>query len=725
MKKNYISLIAIIFPLLAYSEEVLTSPHGTNTIRFELSESGHMLYSVIHEGKPVILPSKLGFELRGNVKSTEIKYCDDGSIQKVDKTPCYYFDSDFELLDVKRDSHDEVWNPVWGEESQIRDCYNEMLVALRQKNTGKLLNLRFKAYDDGVAFRYEFPTNQPLTKFVIKEELTEFNLTADHTSWWIPGDYDSQEYSYTKSRLSEISTEMRNVLKNANNRTPFNTNAVQTAFLMKTDGGLYITLHEAALVNYSCAHLLVNASNHSLQISLTPDAQGWKGDMTTPSVTPWRTIQMADKATDLLASRLVLNLNEPCALEDVSWIHPGKYMGVWWEMICLRKSWSYTRDFKTVDIESVDYKNAKPKETHAANTEYVKHYIDFASKNGFDALLVEGWNLGWEEWSDLTKEHVFNFTKSYPDFDVEEVNRYAHTKDIKLVMHHETASSVRDYERQLDSAYTFMNCYGYDVVKSGYVGDIQPKGEYHFGQWMNDHYLYCVKKAAEHHIMVNAHEATRPTGLCRTYPNLIGNESAKGTEYQFLSRAGIAPGHTAILPFTRLNGGPMDYTPGIFCMDLDGWAGRPAHVNSTICGQLGLYLTMYSPMQMVADTPEHYMEHPDAFQFIKDVAVDWSESRYLYAEPMEYVVVARKAKDSGEWFCGGVTDGTAREFEIKLDFLEEGKYEAQVYCDASDADCYTNEQAYKIEHKKVTKNSKIRVRMAPGGGFAIRFKKLA
>lgn len=690
------------------ASSVLTSPSGLNVVEFSLTEKGKPTYSVKRCGKDVVLPSTLGFELRGSVKSTCIEYGEDGRIRKTDKATCYLFDSDFELLDVQRDSLDEEWSPVWGEESRIRNHYNEMLVRLRQKGSDKLLNIRFRAYDDGIGFRYEFPSDGALRKFVIKEELTEFRLTGDHSCWWIPGDYDSQEYSYTKSRLSEISSEMPNVLKNADNRTPFSTDAVQTAFLMKTDDGLFITIHEAALKDYSCAHLVVDADRHSLQVSLTPDAQGWKGDITAPSVSPWRTIQMAEKATDLLASRLVLNLNEPCAYDDVSWIRPGKYMGVWWEMICLRKSWSAIGS----------------KKPHAANTEYVKSYIDFASEHGIESLLVEGWNVGWEDWSSLTKEHVFDFTKPYPDFDVEQVCAYARQKGVKLVMHHETASSVRDYERQLEDAYTFMNKYGYEVVKSGYVGDIQPKGEYHFGQWMNNHYLYCVTQAAKHHIMVNAHEAVRPTGLCRTYPNLIGNESAKGTEYQFLSRSGIKPGHTAILPFTRLNGGPMDYTPGIFCMDLTGWAGRPAHVNSTICGQLGLYLTMYSPMQMAADTPEHYREHPDAFQFIKDVAVDWSESRYLYAEPMEYVVVARKAKDPGEWFCGGVTDESAREFEIRLDFLEDGKYEAQVYCDAPDADCYKNETAYTISKRKVTNKSVLKLRMAPGGGFAVRFKKL-
>ena len=687
------------------ASSVLTSPSGLNVVEFSLTENGKPTYNVKHCGKDVVLPSTLGFELRGSVKSTCIEYGEDGRIQKTDKAPCYLFDSDFELLDVQRDSLDEEWSPVWGEESRIRNHYNEMLVRLRQKGNDKLLNIRFRAYDDGIGFRYEFPSDGALKKFVIKEELTEFTLTGDHNCWWIPGDYDSQEYSYTKSRLSEISSQMPNVLKNADNRTPFSTDAVQTAFLMKTDDGLFITIHEAALKDYSCAHLVVDADRHRLQVSLTPDAQGWKGDITAPSVSPWRTIQMAEKATELLASRLVLNLNEPCAYDDVSWIRPGKYMGVWWEMICLRKSWSATGS----------------KKPHAANTEYVKSYIDFASEHGIESLLVEGWNVGWEDWSSLTKEHVFDFTKPYPDFDVEQVCAYARQKGVKLVMHHETASSVRDYERQLEDAYAFMNKFGYEVVKSGYVGDIQPKGEYHFGQWMNNHYLYCVIQAAKHHIMVNAHEAVRPTGLCRTYPNLVGNESARGTEYQAFG--GTEPMHVTVLPFTRLNGGPMDFTPGIFEMDLSKFCSNTSKVKATIANQLALYLTMYSPLQMAADFPEHYDQFADAFQFIKDVAVDWQKSKYLLAEPGDYIVVARKAKKSGQWFAGGVTDENSRTLDIPMNFLDPGKtYVAKIYADAPDADYEKNPQAYVITEQDVTSESVVPVFMARGGGFAIEFR---
>lgn len=691
------------FILLVFlSSIVALSPSGNNALKFELNESGEPLYSVTHNGKCEIAPSLLGFEIRGDIKHRTMEFAEDGSILKIDAKPSFNLFSDFEILGEERTSLDEIWHPVWGEESTIRNKYNEVLVHLKQGSSGSLMDIRFRIFDDGVGFRYEFPASQSLGKFVIKEELTEFNVTGDHICWWIPGDYDSQEYQYTRSLLSEIPSKIKSAIPALGNRAPYSCNAVQTAFLMKTQSGRYITLHEAALVDYACANLLVDSTK--IRIDLVPDAQGWKGNMMTPCRTPWRTIQIADQATDLLASRLVLNLNDPCVLEDVSWIHPCKYMGVWWEMICNKSKWRYAGG------------------KHGANDGNVRHYIDFAAENGCDALLVEGWNTGWEEWSDPTKEDVFDFETPYPDFDIDSLNEYAHRKGIKLIMHHETSSSVRSYERNMEKAYALMNKYGYDAVKSGYVGNIFPRGESHFGQWMVNHYLYAVKEAAKHHIMVNAHEAVRPTGLCRTYPNLICNESAAGTEYQAFG--GLKPGHTSILPFTRLNGGPMDYTPGIFYMDIEKWSGKKSHVNSTICGQLGLYLTMYSPLQMAADTPEHYSAYMDAFQFIRDVAVDWSESRYLFAEPMEYIVVARKAKNSEEWFCGGVCGESARDFVVKLDFLEPGaKYVATVYSDADDADCYTDEYAYSIKTKKVSSSQNIRVHMAPGGGFAIRFVK--
>ena len=702
-------------------EAVLTSPDGKLKMSFYLSESGTPSYALEREGVAVLTPSRLGFSLRGVVKAEELSYNADGSIDKLDREGTIPFDRDFELTGTATDSLDEVWEPVWGEESQIRNHYNELLVSLLQRGSGRRMDVRFRLFDDGLGFRYEFPGGQSLVHFVIKEELTEFACAEDNTAWWIPGDYDTQEYEYNCTRLSEVAEHFRDKMRGNSSQTPFSTSGVQTSLQMKTPGGLYVNIHEAALVDYPCMHLLVDGRTHTLRAHLTPDAEGWKGNLTTPAKTPWRTVQVAASATDQLASRLVLNLNEPCALEDVSWIHPVKYMGVWWEMIAGAGSWAYT-DAEGIHLDSFDYAGAEPNGRHSANNAHVREYIDFAAAHGFDALLVEGWNIGWEEWANCNKDFVFDFQTPYPDFDIDALNAYAHSKGIRLVMHHETSSSIRNYERHLEAAYSLMNKYGYDAVKSGYVGDILPQGLHHYSQWMVNHYLYCVKEAAKHHIMVNAHEAVRPTGLCRTWPNLIGNESAMGTEYQAFG--GIAPGHTAILPFTRLNGGPMDYTPGIFEQNLGDWCGNGSHVNSTICGQLGLYLTMYSPLQMAADTPEHYRRYMDAFQFIQDVAVDWSESRYLEAEPMEYIVVARKAKGTGQWFCGGVTDEQERSFRVKLDFLESGRYEATVYADSPGAHYETNPQAYKITKQTVTPDDALELTMAPGGGFAISFKKL-
>lgn len=544
-------------------------------------------------------------------------------------------------------------------------------------------------------------------------------MASDYTAWWIPGDFDSQEYEYEVCRLSEIEANFMNNMRGNDSQTFFSKSGVQTSLQMKGDEGYYVNIHEAALVDYPCMHLLVDGKTHTLRSFLTPDAQGWKGYMQTPCNTPWRTVQVARSATQQLASRLVLNLNEPCAIEDVSWIHPVKYMGVWWEMIAGAGSWSYT-DVPSVKLGSIDYSQSEPHGRHSANNDNVRKYIDFAAEHGFDAVLVEGWNIGWEDWANCSKDYVFDFVTPYPDFDIDALNAYAHSKGLRLVMHHETSSSVRNYERHLEKAYSLMNEYGYDAVKSGYVGDILPRGEHHYGQWMVNHYLYAVTEAARHHVMVNAHEAVRPTGLCRTYPNLIGNESAMGTEYQAFG--GIQPKHTTILPFTRLNGGPMDYTPGIFEQNLKEWCGNDSHVNATIANQLGLYVTMYSPLQMAADTPEHYSRFMDAFQFIKDVAVDWEESRYLCAEPGDYVIIARKAKGTGKWFCGGVTDENAREFDIPLGFLPEGTFTAKVYADAPDAHYLTNPQAYSITEQTVSSADSLHVRMAPGGGFAISFE---
>lgn len=707
-------------PETAFSEsEALLSPDGMLRLSFSVKD-GIPMYALQRDGKDVVLPSRLGFEMRGTVKSEKIDIQAD-RISKTDALPGYMMDRGFELLSSSRDSLDETWEPVWGEESSIRNHYNELLVRLRQKESGRRMDVRFRLFDDGLGFRYEFPDGQPLVYFVIKEELTEFAMAGDHLSWWIPGDYDTQEYEYGECRLSEISSRFSEQVCGNSSQTLFSTSGVQTSLQMKTDDGLYINIHEAALVDYPCMHLLVDGKTGTLRAFLTPDAQGWKGYMQTPCTTPWRTVQVADSAEKQLASRLVLNLNEPCAYEDVSWIKPVKYMGVWWEMIAGKGSWSYT-DVPSVKLGSFDYSTATPNGRHSANNANVRRYIDFAAANGFDALLVEGWNIGWEDWANCSKDYVFDFVTPYPDFDIKALNEYARSKGIKLMMHHETSSSVRNYERHLEAAYSLMDKYGYNAVKSGYVGDILPRGEHHYGQWMVGHYLYAVTEAAKHRIMVNAHEAVRPTGLCRTYPNLIGNESARGTEYQAFG--GTSPKHVTILPFTRLNGGPMDFTPGIFEQNLKEWCGNDSHVNATIANQLGLYLTMYSPLQMAADTPEHYSRFMDAFQFIKDVAVDWSESRYLFAEPGDYIIVARKAKKDGQWFCGGVTDEQAREFDIPLDFLGPGRFEARVYADADDAHYLTNPQAYTITSESVDASDRLHIKMAPGGGFGISFRKL-
>ena len=712
---------------------VLESPDGQLHADIYLDTKGTPVYTLSYGGTSVIEPSALGFELRGTVKYQGLVY-KGNEILKPDELPPYLFNSDFELVGTATDSFDEVWEPVWGEEASIRNHYNELLVKLRHKGDGKLMDIRFRLFDDGLGFRYEFPSDQPLVHFVIKEELTEFNCAQDNLAWWIPGDFDTQEYEYATSKLSEIPSVFPSKTNQYNSSTTlFSKGGVQTSLQMKTPEGLYVNIHEAALVDYPCMHLL--ADGKSLRSFLTPDAEGWKGRLETPCVTPWRTVQVAPSATAQLASRLVLNLNEPCALDDVSWIHPVKYMGVWWEMIAGAGSWAYT-DATSVKLDSFDYTAAVPNGRHSANNANVRKYIDFAAENGFDALLIEGWNIGWEEWANCNKDYVFDFLTPYPDFDIEALNEYAHSRGIKLVMHHETSSSVRNYERHMEAAYTLMNKYGYDAVKSGYVGDIQPLGEYHYSQSTVNHYLYAVTEAAKHHIMVNAHEAVRPTGLCRTWPNLIGNESARGTEYQAFG--GTVPEHVTILPFTRLNGGPMDFTPGIFEQNLKEWCDNDSHVNATIANQLGLYVTMYSPLQMAADTPEHYAPFMDAFQFIKDVAVDWSETRYLAAEPGDMLVIARRPKQSSltgsaaafnsgrdTWFVGGVTDEQARTADFALDFLTPGKtYEAVIYADAPDADYETNPQAYTITRRTVTSADSLSVRMARGGGFALSLRAL-
>ena len=700
----------------------LSSPDGKLEMSFHLTGDGTPEYTLDYDGRPVILSSGMGFELRGVLKAQKIDYNADGTVTKSDWKPCESLHDGFTVESVERSSYDETWAPVWGEEDSIRNNYNELAVNLVQASTERRLVIRFRLFNDGLGFRYEFPSQKNLNYFVIKEELTQFAMTADHTAWWIPGDYDTQEYNYTQCRLSEISKHFKEALTGNDSQTPFSINGVQTSLQLRTDEGLYINIHEAALVNYPCMHLDLDPATLTFTSHLTPDAQGWKGRMQTPCKTPWRTIQVAPSATAQLASRMILNLNEPCALEDVSWIHPVKYVGVWWEMISGKGSWNYTDDFSSVKLGETDYSRSTPNGRHSANNANVRRYIDFAAEHGFDEVLVEGWNEGWEDWANCNKDYVFDFITPYPDFDIKALNDYAHSKGVKLLMHHETSASARNYERHMEQAYQLMNRYGYDAVKSGYVGDILPLGEHHYSQWLINHYLYAVTEAARHHIMVNAHEAVRPTGLCRTYPNLVGNESARGTEYQAFG--GTPPSHVTVLPFTRLNGGPMDFTPGIFVMDLASATGgrNTSWVNATIANQLGLYVTMYSPLQMAADYPEHYEQFMDAFQFIKDVEVDWRRSEYLLAEPGDYIVTARQGKKSGKWFMGGVNDENARTLSVPLSFLENGKtYEATIYADASDAHYRNNPQAYTITGRTVTSSDSLEIFMAPGGGFAVSF----
>lgn len=687
---------ALLFSALNVDADVVTSPNGIVSIDFQL-KNGIPTYKVDYKGKPVIKESRLGLELRDG------KNLMDG----------------FEQLNATTSTFDETWQPVWGEVKEIRNHYNELLAELKQPSTDRYMNIRFRVYDDGVGFRYEFPQQKNLVYFVIKEEHSQFVMTGDHTAWWIPGDYDTQEYDYTESKLSEIRSLLSNAVTSNASQTVFSPTGVQTSLQMKTDEGLYINLHEAALVDYSCMHLNLDDKNLVFESWLTPDADGFKGRLQTPCHSPWRTVMVSDDARDILSSHLILNLNEPCKIEDTSWIKPVKYMGVWWEMIAGGKPWSYTNDIPSVKLGETDYRKVKSNGNHPANTRNVKKYIDFAAKHGFDQLLVEGWNVGWEDWFGNQKDYVFDFVTPYPDFDIEQLNRYAHDKGIRLMMHHETSGSSRNYERHLEQAYQLMNKYGYTAVKSGYVGNILPYGEHHYGQWMNNHYLYCVVEAAKHKIMVNAHEAVRPTGLCRTYPNLIGNESARGTEYQAFG--GSKTFHTTVLPFTRLQGGPMDYTPGIFEMNISKLnPNNSSHVNATLANQLALYVTMYSPLQMAADLPENYERFMDAFQFIKDVPVDWDNSIYLEAEPGKYVTVARKEKGTNNWFIGSATGNANHQSVISLDFLEKGKnYIATIYADTKDTDYKSNPQSYQIVKGLVNSKNKLKINTVEAGGYAI------
>ena len=722
IKKSILALFVAAFSCNAsqstFAAENIASPDGNVIVNFDL-KNGAPVYSVDYKGKPIILESRLGLELDSeNGRNSFADGISSGN-DNVDRLSLF---NGFELTKAERATLDETWLPVWGEESEIRNHYNELAVTLNQPKFDRHIIIRFRVYNEGMGLRYEFPQQKNLNYFVIREERTQFAMTGDHTAWWIPGDYDTQEYDYTRAKLSEIRGLMQGAITENASQTQFSHTGVQTSLMMKTDDGIYLNLHEAALVNYSCMHLNLDDKNMIFESWLTPDAIGKKGFMQTPCKSPWRTVIVSDNACDILASRLILNLNEPCKIADTSWIKPVKYVGVWWEMITGKGSWAYTDELPSVRIGETDYSKTKPNGIHSANNEKVRQYIDFAAENGFSQVLVEGWNIGWEDWYGQYKEDVFDFVTPYPDFDIKALNDYAHSKGVRLMMHHETSSSATNYERHLDEAYSLMNRYGYNSVKSGYVGNIIPRGEHHYSQWMINHYLYCLKKAADHKIMVNAHEAVRPTGLCRTYPNLIGNESARGTEYQAFG--GSKPGHTSILPFTRLQGGPMDYTPGIFEMNISKINPKnKSHVNSTICGQLALYVTLYSPLQMAADIIENYRRFPDAFQFIKDVAIDWQTSKYLEAEPMEYITIARKAKDSDNWFIGSVAGEKPHLSTVKLDFLDKGvKYEATIYADAADADYKTNPQAYTISKKTVTAKSVLKLNAAAGGGYAISIK---
>lgn len=703
--KTTLLFSALLLPL-SVAAQTVSSPNGAISVSFSLADGGRPTYEMTYKGRPVVKPSHLGLELAKDKHATK------GFAET-------------SLMDGFTESHsevssfDETWKPVWGETATIRNHYNELLVSLSQDHTGRQMNIRFRVYDDGMGLRYEFPQQDSLVYFIVKEEHTQFAMTGDHTAWWLPGDYDTQEQETQESRLSEIRARFHVAVNWSNSSVAnFSETGVQTSLQMKSQDGLYINIHEAALVNYPAMHLNLDDKHMVFESWLTPDATGNKAYVQVPFNTPWRTVMVSDDARDMLSSNLILNLNEPCKIEDTSWIHSTKYCGVWWEMIVGKSSWNYTDDLPSVDIYKVDWNHVRPNGRHAANTENVKRYIDFAAKNGLQEVLVEGWNIGWEDWANRWKWDVFDFVTPYPDFDIQYLNEYAHSKGVKLMMHHETSSSTINYERHLEDALNLMNRYGYDAVKTGYVGDIIPRGDFHFSQSMVNHYQYVVEQAAKHHVMVNGHEAVRPTGLCRTWPNLVGNESARGTEYEAFG--GSAPSHTVILPFTRLQGGPMDYTPGILETQLSTWSDNPSWVRTTLCGQLALYLTMYSPLQMAADLPENYEKYDDAFQFIRDVATDWDDSRYLEAEPARYITVARKAKGTDRWFIGGKCNEDGHQSDLRLDFLDKGKkYVCTVYADAKDADYEKTPKAYTITRRTVKQGDRLRLKMAPGGGFAV------
>ena len=703
MVKYFVAfLVGLTSFFYSFSQE-LKSPNGNFKLVFALENDGTPTYQLFLKNKEIIKKSKLGLELQKDKKSLL---------------------SDFTLVNEVRNTFDETWKTVWGEETEIRNYYNELALKLKQNETERQVIIRFRLFNDGLGFRYEFPEQKNLTYFVVKEERTEFAMTGDHTAFWIPGDYDTQEYDFTESKLTEIRKLFRGAVSENASQKQFSDTGVQTSLMLKTADGIYINIHEAALINYSCMHLNLDDKNLVFQSHLTPDSMGNKGHLQAPCVSPWRTIIASADARDVLASRITLNLNEPCKIEHTSWIKPVKYIGVWWEMITGKSSWAYTDEVPSVQLGVTDFTKAKPNGKHAANTKHVKEYIDFAALHGFDAVLVEGWNEGWEDWFGHEKDYVFDFVTPYPDFDVKAIHEYAKSKGIKMIMHHETSGSTRNYERHLDKAFQFMKANGYEAAKTGYVGNILPLGEHHYSQSILNHYQYVIEKAADYKIMINAHEAVRPTGICRTYPNMIGNESARGTEFQAFG--GSKANHTTVLPFTRLIGGPMDYTPGIFEMDIAKLnPNNNSHVNATLANQLGLYVVMYSPLQMAADLPDNYNRFLDAFQFIKDVPVEWATTKYLEAEPGYYVTIARKDKKSNNWYVGNSNGYNSRAASVNLDFLEKGKkYEAIIYSDAENTDYKTNPQAYKITKHKVNNKTKLSLITPAGGGFAIQIKEI-
>ena len=724
-KRNLSIAALLICAITINAQHKLSSPDGNFEMHFSLNTKGAPVYELTYKGKTIIKPSTLGLELKREDanKKTDFEWTEKNVNQSELDAKVNLFNS-FAIKDAQISTFDETWVPVWGEEKEIRNHYNELAVTLDQPQNNRYIIIRFRLFNDGLGFRYEFPQQPNLNYFIIKEEHSQFGMTGDHTAFWLPGDYDTQEYDYTTSRLSEIRGLMKKAITPNSSQTPFSITGVQTSLLMKTAEGLYINLHEAALIDYSCMHLNLDDKNMVFESWLTPDAKGDKGYMQTPCQSPWRTIVASDDAREMLASRMTLNLNEPCKIEDTSWIKPVKYIGVWWDMITGKGSWAYTDEVASVKLGETDYTKTKPNGKHSANTANVKRYIDFAAEHGFDQVLVEGWNEGWEDWFGKSKDYVFDFVTPYPDFDVKELNAYAASKGVKLMMHHETSSSVRNYERHMDKAYQFMVDNGYNSLKSGYVGDMIPRGEHHYGQWLNNHYLYAVKKAADYKIMVNAHEAVRPTGICRTYPNLIGNESARGTEYEAFGGSNVD--HTTILPFTRLMGGPMDYTPGIFETDCSKMSPtNNSRVRSTLVRQMALYVTMYSPLQMAADIPENYERFMDAFQFIKDVAIDWDESKYLEAEPGDYITIARRAKGTNDWYVGCTADENGHTSKLTFDFLDPTKkYIATIYADAKDASWDKNPQAYTIKKGILTSKSKLSLHAVSGGGFAISIKEV-